>query len=102
VLPITGPSFPCAATSSNVLQAVDAEQMNQVLMQALARVAIPQRCGEEPSRLVGQAEREEHVHVALDGKTDAVVHQAMSQPIRSRCINSLWMRPRPACCSKSR
>jgi hypothetical protein len=27
------------------------------------------RCGDEPSRLLGQAEREEHVHVALDGKT---------------------------------
>ncbi len=27
------------------------------------------RCGEEPSRLVGEAQREDHVHVALDGKT---------------------------------
>src|SRR5207248_9346931 len=69
VLPITRQSFPCAATYSNVLQAVDAEQLNQVLMQALARVAATKRCGDEPSRLVGQAAREEHVHVALDGKT---------------------------------
>jgi hypothetical protein len=48
---------------------VDAEQLNQVVMQALSRVAATQRCGEEPSRLAGQAEREAHVHVALDGKT---------------------------------
>jgi predicted transposase YbfD/YdcC len=69
VLPITRPSFPCAATYGNVLQAVDAEQLNQVVMQALSRLAATQRCGDEPSRLVGQAQREEHVHVALDGKT---------------------------------
>jgi hypothetical protein len=52
-----------------VLRAVDAEQMNQVVMQALARVAATKRCGDEPSRLAGQAAREQHVHVALDGKT---------------------------------
>jgi hypothetical protein len=69
VLPITRKTFPCAATYSNVLRAVDAEQMNQVVMQALARVAVAKQCGDEPSRLAGQAEREKHVHVALDGKT---------------------------------
>src|SRR5438067_4098588 len=37
VLPITRTTFPCAATYSNVLQAVDAEQVNQVVMQALTR-----------------------------------------------------------------
>ena len=69
VLPITRKSFPCAATYSNVLRAVDAEQVNQVLTQALTRVRATERCGDEPSRLAGQAQREEHVHVALDGKT---------------------------------
>lgn len=69
VLPITRQSFPCAATYSNVLQAVDAEQVNQVVMQALTRVAAIQRCGDEPSRLVEQGERQEQEHVALDGKT---------------------------------
>jgi predicted transposase YbfD/YdcC len=66
---MTRQSFPRAATYSNVLQAVDAEQLNQVVMQALARVAATKRCGDEPSRLAGQAAREQHVHVALDGKT---------------------------------
>src|SRR5260370_22163650 len=68
-LPTTRDSFPCAATYSNVLRAVDAEQVNGVLTQALTRVRASARCGDEPSRLPGQAEREEHVHVALDGKT---------------------------------
>jgi hypothetical protein len=69
VLPLTRQTFPCAATYSNVLRAVDAEQVNAVLTQALTRVSAMQRCGDEPSRLAGQAEREEHLHVALDGKT---------------------------------
>jgi hypothetical protein len=67
VLPITRKSFPCAATSSNVLRAVDAEQVNQLLTQALTRVRAAERCGDEPSRLAEQVQRE--AHVALDGKT---------------------------------
>src|SRR5229473_7197130 len=31
VLPVTRESFPCAATYSNVLQALDAEQVNEVV-----------------------------------------------------------------------
>jgi predicted transposase YbfD/YdcC len=79
VLPITRTSFPCAATYSNVLRAVDAEQVNAVLMQALTRVAATQRCGEEPSRLAGQAQAEQHV--ALDGKTlrGTLGHKALDQ-----------------------
>src|SRR2546421_6476881 len=69
VLPITRTGFPCAATYSNVLRAVDAEQVRQVLMQALTRIAATQRCGDEPSRLAGQREAKQHEHVALDGKT---------------------------------
>lgn len=89
VLPVTRQSFPCAATYSNVLRAVDAEQVNAALTQSLTRVRASERCGDEPSRLVGQAEREEHVHVALDGKTDAAARWAMSSPIKSRCINRM-------------
>ena len=69
VLPITRQTFPCAATYRKVLRAVKAEQVNQVLTQALTRVSATARCGDEPSRLAGQEEREEHRHVALDGKT---------------------------------
>ena len=79
VLPITRKSFPCAATYSNVLRAVDAEQVNQVLTQALTRVRATQRCGDEPSRLAGQGPGEQHA--ALDGKTlrGTLGHEALDQ-----------------------
>jgi DDE_Tnp_1-associated len=81
VLPVRRESFPCAATYSNVLQALDAEQVNVVVTQLLTRVGAMKRCGEEPSRLAGQAEREQHVHVALDGKTlcGTLGHEAADQ-----------------------
>ena len=81
VLPGTRKSFPCAATYSNVLRAVDAGQVNEVVTQWLTRVGAMKRCGDEPSRLVDQAEREQHVHVALDGKTlrGTLGHEAADQ-----------------------
>ena len=69
VLPLARKGFPCASTYSNVLRALDAEQVNQVLAQLLTRVRANQRCGEEPSRLVSQCQHEEATHLALDGKT---------------------------------
>jgi hypothetical protein len=57
MLPGVRASFPCAATYSNVLRAVDAEQVNAVLMALLTRVQAPHR---EP----GQQQQ-----IALDGKT---------------------------------
>jgi predicted transposase YbfD/YdcC len=81
VLPVRRKDFPCASTYSNVLQTLDAEQVNEVVTQLLIRVGATKRCGEEPSRLVGQAEREQHVHVALDGKTlrGTLGHEAVDQ-----------------------
>src|SRR5436305_2587787 len=70
VLPCTRKSFPCAATYSNVLRAVEASQVRQVINDWLSRLGAIKRCGEEPSRLLSQEqERKAHVHVALDGKT---------------------------------
>ncbi len=57
VLPGVRATFPCAATYSNVLRAVDPEQLNQVLMALLTRVRAKTR------------ELGEQQHVALDGKT---------------------------------
>lgn len=57
VLPQAGPHFPCAATYSNVVRAVDAEQLNQKLMDVLTRARAGQR-----------KDGEQH-HIALDGKT---------------------------------
>ena len=57
MLPGVRASFPCAATYSNVLRAVDPEQVNEVLMSLVTRLRASQR------------EAREQEHVALDGKT---------------------------------
>jgi predicted transposase YbfD/YdcC len=57
VLPEARASFPCAATYSNVLRAVDPEEVNEVLMALLTRA---RACDREPG---------EQQHIALDGKT---------------------------------
>ncbi len=79
VLPCKRKSFPCAATSSNVLRAVEAEEVNRVMNQWLSRISATKRCEDEPSRLLGQAQRQEHV--ALDGKTlrGTQSHEALDQ-----------------------
>jgi hypothetical protein len=56
-LPQAGPRFPCAATYSNVLRAVDPVQLNEVLMDLLTRMRAQER------------KEGEQNHVALDGKT---------------------------------
>jgi len=82
VLPTARPKFPCAATYSNVLRAVDAQQVRQVLNDLLTRVGAIARCGEEPSWEDKAAERALHVHVALDGKTlrGTLGHAPADQP----------------------
>src|SRR2546425_9317791 len=82
VLPETRTSFPCAATYSNVLRAVDAEQVTQVMNDLLTRVGTTKRCGEAPSRLLGPSEQPEaQDHLALDGKTrqSTLGHAAVDQ-----------------------
>src|SRR5215469_6152006 len=81
VLPDTRATFPCVATSSNVLQAVEAEQVIQVLAHLFTRLEAQRRCDEEPSRKARQPERESHRHVALDGKTlrGTLAHAAPDQ-----------------------
>ena len=69
VLPNPRESFPCAATYSNVVRTLDAQQVTQVLNDMLIRVGAMRRGGEHPSRPGSQAEGEQQAHVALDGKT---------------------------------
>src|SRR5439155_6967055 len=69
VLPKPRETFPFAATYSNVVRAVDAQQVRQVMNDLLTRVGAMKRCGDHASREDKQAQREKHVHVALDGKT---------------------------------
>jgi len=81
VLPCPRQRFPCVSTYRNVLRTLDAEHLNEVLAQWLVRQRAEKRCGEEPSRLVGQPEARMHEHVALDGKTlrGTQGHQAEDQ-----------------------
>ena len=55
--------------------------MSQVLAQFLTRVEATSRCGEEPSRLLTQAGQQQHLHLALDGKTrqSTLGHEAPDQ-----------------------
>lgn len=83
LLPVKREKFPCAATYSNVLQTVEEQEVIQVMAHLLTRLAATRRCGEEPSRLLSQAEaRERHVQVALDGKTlrGTLGHAAPDEP----------------------
>lgn len=91
VLPGTRQQFPCPATYSNVLRAVDADQVTQILANLLTRVEAARRCGAEPSRLFAQPEaQDQHVQVALDGKTlrGTLAHAAPDQ--RSQHLVALY------------
>ncbi len=91
VLPGTRVQFPCVATYSNVLRAVDAEQVTQVLASLFTRLEAARRCGAEPSRLLTQpAAKAQHVQVALDGKTlrGTLSHAAPDQ--RSQHLVALY------------
>lgn len=82
-MPLTRASVPCASTYANVLRGVDAQELTETLAQWLTRLSATRRCGAEPSRLVAQeAERAQHVHLALDGKTlrGTLGHAAPDQP----------------------
>ena len=59
--------MPCANTYSYALERLDSQQVNAVLAAWFERKEAESRCGEEPSRLVGQPS-ERHVHLAIDGK----------------------------------
>ena len=66
VLPHARGSFPCAATYSNVLRAVDAQQVTQVLNDLLTRVGAMRREGEHVCSGTRAVQEELQGHVALD------------------------------------
>jgi predicted transposase YbfD/YdcC len=74
-----------------VVRAVEADQVTQILASLLTRLEAARRCGEEPSRLLAQsAAREQHVQMALDGKTlrGTLAHAAPDQ--RSQHLVALY------------
>lgn len=82
-LPCTRASLPCASTYGKVLRRVEAEEVTRLMAQWLTRLAATRRCDSEPSRLFAQAEaREQHLHLALDGKTlrGTLGHASSEQP----------------------
>ena len=68
-LPNPYQSFPCAATYSNVLRAVDAQHVRQVLNDLLTRVGTMRREREQVRSGAEAVDEEVQDHVALDGKT---------------------------------
>jgi DDE_Tnp_1-associated len=69
VLPTVRESFPCAATYSNVVRTLDAQQVTRVLNDLLIRVGAMKRDGEQVCAGARAVEEEGQAHVALDGKT---------------------------------
>src|SRR5437879_3792797 len=59
--------MPCANTYSYALERLDSQEVNRLLAAWLVRQEAQRRCGEEPSRLVGQGSSRQ-VHLAIDGK----------------------------------
>jgi predicted transposase YbfD/YdcC len=81
VLPNPRESFPCAATYSNVLRTLDAQQVTQVLNDFLIRVGAMKRDGKHVCSGARAVEEEMQAHVALDGKTlrGTLGHEAADQ-----------------------
>jgi hypothetical protein len=59
--------MPCANTYKYALAHLDSQQVNAALAAWLVRIEAQSRCGEEPSRLVGQSSQHS-AHLAIDGK----------------------------------
>jgi predicted transposase YbfD/YdcC len=59
--------MPCANTYKYALARLDSQQVNTHLSAWFVRCEAQSRCGEEPSRLVGQ-DNQQRVHLAIDGK----------------------------------
>ena len=73
VLPTARESFPCAATYSNVVRTLDAQQVTQVLNDFLTRVGAMKRDGEHVCSEARAVEEEAQAHVARDSQ-DATWH----------------------------
>ena len=70
---MTSESFPCAATYSNVVRTLDAQQVTQVLNDFLTRVGAMKRDGEHVCSEARAVEEEAQAHVARDSQ-DATWH----------------------------
>ena len=60
--------MPCQMTYVRILEAIDAQVLNDLLAAFFTRWEAQERCENEPSRLQTQQGHREHAHVAIDGK----------------------------------
>ena len=60
--------WPCFSTYVYALSKLDAQVVTFVLSSALRRLEAERRCADEPSRLVLQTGKQDHQHLAFDGK----------------------------------
>jgi hypothetical protein len=62
-------AIPCQMTFCNILHGINAQQVNSLLAEFFTRWEAQSRCGDEPSRLANSNGKQDHAHIALDGKT---------------------------------
>ena len=62
-------TMPCQNTYRSLLALLDAQEVSQVLAAFFTRWESQHRCGDEPSRWLFQAGRQDKAQIALDGKT---------------------------------
>lgn len=61
-------AMPCQMTYKRILEAIDAQVLNDLLAAFFTRWEAQQRCENEPSRLQTESGHLEHAQVAIDGK----------------------------------
>ncbi len=87
VLPGTRQQFPCPATSSKVVRAVDADQVTSLLARWLTRLEAARRCGTEPSRRLSQPEAREQQAEAGLRRENGAGHACASRPRSARAAH---------------
>ncbi len=75
--------WPCFSTYTYAAAANWMPKAEDIIAHLLRRAQTSRRCGEEPSRLLLQSEREQSKHVYLDGKAlrGTYGHEATHQPV---------------------
>lgn len=86
-------AMPCQMTYKRILEAIDAQVLNDLLAAFFIRWEAQQRCENEPSRLQTASGYLEHAQVAIDGKAvratsqeDQPVHQLSAYDIKTGVV----------------
>lgn len=86
-------AMPCQMTYKRMLEAIDAQALNDVLAAFFTRWEAQQRCENEPSRLQTESGHREHAQVAIDGKAvratskeDQPVHQLSAYDVTTGVV----------------